>query len=523
MCIQNKFAIVFFQLVNIKIFLLFHKKYDNQLRNNVCIIYFQNVVEQLKIRSVFKQVSAIMRDLLIFRSLSIKNDFSPLLKLAIPLVITGVIQSSVGFFETIFLAHLGDQALAAGALVAWLFFTLIVLLFGTFNSINILVAHKYGANDHQGISLVLRDGLILAVLLVIPTFFLLWNMAPIFLLFGQKPELVTLAKLYLHGIAWGLLPRFILIVLFEFIIGLGHTRVSMIFTMISIPLYIFFSYVLIFGKFGFPELAIAGAGWGMTIGDWITTSALCIYVVYSKKYRNYIRSIFTFSKAAYLWEILQLGVPMGLMFSIEVGFFFAMTLLMGLIGIQSLAANQVTMQYLGPLMGIIFCIAQAITVRMGHQLGAKQIASAERASYAGISLAIFFMIIVAFFYWVIPEMLISIDFNVHDPNNIETVQIAKQFLFIAAFFQILESIRISLFGALRGLKDTRFTLLASIISFWCIALPVGYVLSISLNMGGKSFWWGMVIGVSCSVALLYLRFKHKIRTYMEVEKLAHKQ
>jgi len=209
-----------------------------------------------------------MNTLKTLQSLSSKNDFSPLLKLAIPLVITGVIQSSVGFLQTIFLARLGESTLAAGALVSLLFFALIVLYFGTFSSVNILIAHKYGANDHRGISLVLRDGLILAIALTISTFLLLWNMSPIFLLFGQKKELVGLANLYLHGLAWGLLPKFILIVLFEFIIGLGHARTSMIFTMISIPLYIFFSYVLILGKFGFPELAIAGAGWGMSIGDW---------------------------------------------------------------------------------------------------------------------------------------------------------------------------------------------------------------------------------------------------------------
>lgn len=446
-------------------------------------------------------------------NLSAKDDFGPLLKIALPLVITGLIQSSLSFFENIFLAHLSAQALAAGALVAWLFYTLINLLFGTFNSINVLIAHKYGANDHQGISLVLRDGFLLAILLVIPTFLLFWNIAPIFVIFGQKPELTALAKLYLHGLAWGLLPKFILIVLFEFLIGLGHTRVTMAWSLLSIPLYIFLSYVLIFGKLGFPELAIAGAGWGMTIGDWITTSMICIYVACSKKYRHYISSILTLSKPSYIWEILQLGLPMGLMFTLEVGFFFAMALLIGLIGTQALAANQIAMQYLGPLMGIIFCIAQAVTVRMGHNIGAKKIIAAEHAAYAGIVLSAIFMFVIALFYWFVPKTLISVDFNLHDPKNIETVNLAVSFLFIAAFFQILESIRISLFGALRGLKDTRFTLLTSIISFWCVALPIGYVFAVWFKKGGAGFWLGMVVGVTCSVVMLYVRFKIKIKNY----------
>ena len=99
----------------------------------------------------------------------------PLLNLAIPLILTSIVQSSLSFFETIFLAHLGEDVLAAGALVNWLFATLVVILFGTFSAINVLIAYKHGENDRQGIVHVLRDGLLLALILTIPTFLLFWN------------------------------------------------------------------------------------------------------------------------------------------------------------------------------------------------------------------------------------------------------------------------------------------------------------------------------------------------------------
>lgn len=124
----------------------------------------------------------------------LKNDFLPLLRLALPLVITGIIQSSLFFFETIFLSRLGETVMAAGALVGWLFATLIVILFGTFSAVNILIAHKYGAKDQASIVLVLRDGLLLAILLTIPTFILFWNISPILSHFGQSAQLVELAR-----------------------------------------------------------------------------------------------------------------------------------------------------------------------------------------------------------------------------------------------------------------------------------------------------------------------------------------
>lgn len=366
---------------------------------------------------------------------SIKNDLLPLLNLAIPLILTSIVQSSLSFVETIFLAHLGEDILAAGALVNWLFATLIVVLFGTFSAINVLIAHKHGENDQLGIIHVLRDGLLLALILTIPTFLLFWNISSVFLIFGQSPQLAELAKLYLHALAWGLFPKFILIALFELILGLGHSRTIMTVTLLTIPIYIFFSFVLIFGKFGFPALGIAGAGWGMTFSDWIISSSFFIFLYCSKSYRPYIRAIFTWNKPSYLWEILHLGVPMGAMYCIEVGFFFAITLIMGTLSVSALASNQITMQYLGPLMSIIFSIAQAITIRMGHQLGAKQIGNAKRTAFTGILLSVVFMTFVAICYWTIPKYLIAVDLNIHDPVYEQIVYLTSMFFSLLLFFK----------------------------------------------------------------------------------------
>lgn len=442
-----------------------------------------------------------------------KNNVTSLLKLAIPLAFSGIIQSSSFFFETLFLAHVGKDVLAAGALVSWLFATFAVIFLGALSSINILVAHKFGANDHTGIGFVARDGLVMAMLFSIPIFFLCWNMAPIFLFFGQSETVVALAQSYLHALAWGIIPNFFTIAFFELILGLGHARTVMLFSMFSVSLTIFFSYVLIFGKFGFPLLGISGAGWGITIGSCVTFIVLLFYVARQADYKKYLRAIFMFKKPYFLGELLQIGVPIGLMYCVEVGFFFALTLIMGTFGTVFLAANQIAMQYLGLLMSMIFSIAQAITVRMGHLLGAKETQLAEQAGFIGIAISGIFMLLIGLVFWIFPSFLISLDFNIHESKNQELVYYTAQLLLISPIFQILESIRISLFGVLRALKDTRFTLLTSIISFWFLSLPIGYVFAIHLNLKGAGFWWGMVIGVTISIFLLIWRFKFKMRGF----------
>ncbi|HTM64597.1 MAG TPA: MATE family efflux transporter [Gammaproteobacteria bacterium] len=445
---------------------------------------------------------------------SIKNDVYPLVKLAVPLALTGLVQSATWFCETMFLAHVNEETLAAGALVSWLFATLAVILFGTMSSINILVAHKHGEKDVEGIEQVSHDGILLAILITVPFIILFWNMSPIFQFFGQPERVSELARLYLHALSWGLLANFISIACLEVFIGLGHTRFIFGFSIIETVLNIACSYTLIFGKFGFPALGIAGAGWGLTFSYIGKLLILSLYIAMHKEYRKYFRHTFSFTATVYLFELLKVGVPMGLMFSVEVAFFFALTLAMGLLGADMMAANQVTVQYLGLMMSMIFTVAQAITVRMGHLLGAQKIDAAKKAGEVGVLMAAAFMCLIAIIYWVKPLPLISLAFDVNNPAKTNIVDAIKSFLAIAAIFQIVEAARIALFGVLRSLKDTRFTLLTSIISFWCIALPGGYFLAMKLHFGGNGYWWAMVMGAGVSVMLLQWRFSKKISRYL---------
>lgn len=401
--------------------------------------------------------------------------------------------------------------------MSWLFATFSVFINGILSSISILISQKYGANDKYSTHLVVRDGLKLCLILAILTFLVFWNMSFLFLLFGQSSTIVLISKTYLHSLVWGLLPNYLTIAFFAIIVGFGHTRVILIFNVISVVLIIFFSYILIFGKFSLPALGISGSGWGITIGYWITFILLSIYLLNNTRYKCYFQTLFNSTKKSFLSELLQVGIPLGVMYCVEEAAFFALTLRMGSLGSQVMAANQVVLQYMGLMLSIIFSIAQATTVRIGYLFGIGDIASLEQTGYSCIFISTTFMLIVAFFYWFFPLNLIALDFDIHNPKNMKTVLFAVQFLTICAIYQILDAMRISFFAVLRGLKDTRFTLLISFVSLWCIALPVGYLLTTFFNFSGDGLWWGMVLGACFNAISLFSRFKFKLdKSYHEV-------
>lgn len=433
------------------------------------------------------------------------------MKLALPLVFTGFVESSVGFFNTLFLAHLGTEQLAAGAVVQWIFFTMLVILWGTMTSVSVIVSQKYGERDEESIARTLRDGLTLAVLLFIPSFLVLRNFWHILIWLGQSEQMVSMAKVYMQALSWSLLGDFLSMAMLQFLIGLGHTRLNMFFTLLWVPINIFANYVFMFGKFGIPALGIAGVGWGTTVAFTTLAVVLGSYFLLNKNYRKYLRLMMQKTKTCYLGELFRVGLPMGSMYFIEVGFFLTMILIMGKFGDSSVAACQITLQITSQLSIFTFAVAQAITVRMGHTLGARQPLLAEHAVYMGSVIAIIFMVAMAFVFWFAPNALIGIDLNLKLAANQEVISYARSFLAVGALFLVIEAARFSLFGALRGLKDTRFTLLVSIISFWGVSLPIGYFFAMEFDLKGQGLWWGTIIGQLIAVIILYYRFTYKMR------------
>lgn len=443
-----------------------------------------------------------------------KGDFKILATLAIPLLLSGAIESSLGFISNIFLAHLGPLALGAGSLIVWFFATLMVIMWGVFTAVSILTANYHGANNNEAIGLVLRDSTILAIALTVPTSLLIYHLSPILIVLGQKAFVVARAFPYLHALSWSVLPDFLSLALLQFIIGLGKTRTNLIFTILWVPINIAFDYIFVFGKLGIQPLGIAGLGWGATASFSLLTLFLIIYLSVNSYYKKYLISFWQKSKPTYLIELLKVGLPLGLMFCVEIACFFTISLFMGNISATALEANQITIQYMGFFASLMFAIAQAITVRMGNQIGAKQINNANRAGYAGLILTFIYGLIVASVYLVLPHQLIALDFNTKKVNP-NMMDLTIKLFSVAAVFQIIESIRISLFGALRALKETKFTLISSIVGFWGAGIGMGYIFYHVLKFGPSSYWWALSLGAIFNVALLSWRFRYKMRQYIK--------
>lgn len=448
-----------------------------------------------------------------------KSEVHQSFKLSLPLIATYLVQASSGFVGTIFLAHFGLDTLAAGALVNGIYMTIVVFLFGLLAAVSVLVAQNYGAKNDKGISWATSQGFIVSIFITVPTVILVW-FSPILLQWsGQNAQVVALSAAYLHALVWGIVPLGFCVVMEQFLIGIGRTRLVLFVSLIEVPLEILGCYVLMFGKFGFPKLGIAGLAYGYAVVFMLVMVMLYLITAFGKHCRHY--HIFAHVKEInwrYVWELFRVGTPIGVMYIIEVAFYMVMAFLMGRLGVKQLAAYQLVQQFAGYTFMIILAISQGATVQVGHAVGRNDRVGVKTAALASQTVAFIILFSMALIYWFSSAPLMSIDIDIHAAKNAELMRYAVLFFATMAFAQLGDTFRFLAIGALRGLKDTKIPLYVSAFVFWCVALPFAYGLAFHTSLGGMGLWAGLAIGIAVGAVILWRRF-FKLLDSVDLEKM----
>lgn len=445
-------------------------------------------------------------------SARLRAEFKRSLTLALPLIASEVTYALSSFGATAMVAHLGKEELAANALVWSIYLTSVLFFIGVFNAVSIMVAQSFGASDDRAIARSFKQGLIMAIVSTVPMM-LIMRFSPIILVWtGQDPAVIKAARPFFYALTWSMLPFNIIIVINQLLIGINKTRMVMLMSIIAVPIEVFFYYLFLFGKLGFPKVGLAGIGYALLV-SYLLLAAYFLYYLYASPA---IRAYRLFEKwwhfdHKFFFELLRVGAPIGTMICAEVALFTVITIMMGILGTTSLAAYQIAYQYCLVALMVLFGLAQSATVRVGNEVGRNNRPALQLAAQVNLALGFGFMLLFSVFYIAAPRLAIGFDVDVHAAHLQTMVREAEKFLKVVGVLLFVESLRLITLGSLRGLKDTKFPLIASFIGFWCIAFPAAYLLAFKFKFGGVGMWWGMVAGFSVAGAILFVRFRRLAR------------
>jgi len=284
-------------------------------------------------------------------------------------------------------------------------------------------------------------------------------------------------------------------------------------TIVANVLNVIINYILIFGKFGFPEMGIVGAAVGTLVSRFVMLFYLWWLLAKREKSKAYVTQIKFFKlKKQALQKLTNLGLPSALQMFFEVGIFTSAIWLSGTLGANAQAANQIALNLSSMTFMVAMGLSVAAMIRVGNQKGLKDFKALKRIAESiflvGFVFAVVFALVFVIFNTMLPDLYVDLD----DPNNAvdtaEVVKIAATLLLAAAVFQISDSLQVITLGALRGLQDVKIPTVITFISYWIIGFPISYFLGKEEAYGSLGIWLGLLAGLTVAAVLLYMRFNY---------------
>lgn len=440
-----------------------------------------------------------------------RAEAKAMLALGVPLALSQLAQIAIQTTDVVLLGWLGPEALAASGLATNVWVIMFLFGLGVVSAVSPIVSQIVGRPETRGkvraIRRVVRQGFWAAALLSVPFMLVCWHIQPILLMFGQDPALAAAAEPFLRALMWATLPALWFVVLRCFVSAFERTRAVLIVTVCGIIFNAVINYGLIFGNFGLPRLELLGAGIGSAITHSLMTLVMLAYVLRDKRFRRYyILGRLWRADWSRLREIFRIGLPIGVMWVLEVGVFTAALLLMGLIGTTAIAAHQIALQCAAITFMVPLGMSMAATVRVGVAIGAGDMAGARRAGFTAQGLGVGFMALSALAFLLAGPQLVGLFLDSARPDTLPVSLLAAQLLVVAGIFQMFDGAQSVAAGALRGLKDTRWPLAIALVGYWLIAFPFGVLFGFPLRIGAVGIWMGLAIGLACTAVLLTLRF-----------------
>ncbi len=434
------------------------------------------------------------------------------LRLATPLVFAQLAHIAIGTTDVLMMGWLGPEPLAAGALGVNFLFPLYLFGLGVATAVAPMAAQALGARQYRGVRRTVRQGFWVTFVVGVLLTLLVWHAEPILLLLGQAENSVTLAMGYLRAAVWSLVPGLWIVVLRCFVSAHSRPRSILVVMLLGVGVNAFGNYTLMFGHFGFPALGLVGAGISSSLVTAFMFLALMGFVLRDRKFRRYALLVrFWRSDWPRFFEILRIGIPIGLSILAESGMFAAAAFLMGLLGTTELAAHAIALQCAAVAFMVPLGICHATTVRVGLAAGAGDRAGVGRAGWTSLALGSAFMVASALVLWLLPWQLVDLFLELDSADHIAVASLAVSFLGVAALFQLFDGAQIIATGALRGLKDTRVPLLYAVVAYWPIGFGASVLFGFQLGLGGLGIWIGLAFGLATLSALGIWRFHRRER------------
>ena len=429
------------------------------------------------------------------------------MNLAVPLILSTGTWSVQQFIDRMFLTWYSPAAIAASMPANMVNFTLVSFFMGTAAYADTFVAQYYGANRHHRIGPAVWQGIWVSVIGGF-CLALLYLPAPyIFSLTAHHPDIQALEVSYFRILCLGSFPPIAAAALAGFFAGRGRPWPVMWVNVGATLVNILLNYLLVFGRWGFPEMGINGAGLA-TVTAGVFTLVVYLALMLRPEYNREFKTISGWRpQKDLLLRVIRYGLPMGAQFFLDMLGFTLFILIIGRLGPDSLAATNIAfninMLAFMPMLGS----GMAISVLVGRYLGGDRPDLALKSTWSGFHLTLIYMLTISATYVLIPWVFIAPFAARADTDNFDRIfRMTVILLRFVAVFGLFDTFNIVFSSAIKGAGDTRFVMtVMAVLSLLGLAAPT-YLAVVVFKWGLMGTWVIVTVHITLLGLVFFLRF-----------------
>ncbi|MDL2255334.1 MATE family efflux transporter [Parabacteroides sp. OttesenSCG-928-K15] len=432
-----------------------------------------------------------------------KIHYKSLIHLGLPIVIGQVGMIVLAFADTLMIGRHSTDELGAASFVNSMFNLAIIFSTGFAYGLTPVVGTLFGNKESFAIGRTLKNSLLanglVALLLTAIMAALYFNIERL----GQPAELIPLIKPYYIILLLSLLFILLFSAFKQFADGITDPRTAMWILLGGNLLNIIGNYVLIYGKAGFPEMGLLGAGIS-TLFSRIVMLAVFVFIFFqTKRYRIYREGFLKGALNMRDFRILNnMGWPVGLQMGMETASFSLSAIMIGWLGTVALASHQIMLSVSQVGFMMYYGMGAAVAVMVSNYRGKGDPVNARRSASAGFHLIMLMAVLVS-----IPLYLLRHHiggwFTDSEPVAVMVASLIIPFM----IYQFGDGLQITYANALRGIGDVKPMMLIAFIAYFIISLPLGYFFAFTLGWGAFGIWMAFPFGLTSAGVMLYLRFR----------------
>jgi len=441
-----------------------------------------------------------------------------MLKLAGPMVITTISFTIMQFVDRFMVSRLGTAALAAIVPAGLVSFLPASFLIGAMSSVTIFVSQSLGREEKENCSNYCWQAIYLGLVYFAVVVAIMWPSAPLlFRILGHEPEVANMEVIYLRIMLYAQVIAVSIWASSQFFMGIHRPIITMYAALCGQVVNVAANYVLIFGKFGFPEMGIAGAGWGTFLG--IVVGAVIRMSMFltgdiNATFKSRQTMNIDFGK---MLDLLKVGFAAGIELMINIALWgVILTSLVGTLGKEAMAATSAVLAWtnvsLMPLVGM----ERALTAAVGKSIGAGRKDTAVKQTGICLRVALFYTGLTGICFIVFRNTLMGLW-----SADQKVIEIGVNIVICAAVYQIFQSCRMVYSGSLRGAGDTVWLAVVSVLGV-AVVLGGGGLLMVKLFAGlGVLGPWAAGTASITAVGLAN-RARFKSNNWMRIDLFKHR-